>query len=268
MQERCPKLPGVGAARTELSHPRPQGPFHPFPNLPFGERPAGRTFSGYGPSWVFPVVSARRQGREGAGPVSTPRVPSAPASHNGLPARPPAGIGARGGGGGEGGGGERFLVRASSAHYGTLVPGCGGRPSLAVGSGEPTGERAGGREHEREREEEAAQPRALPRAAAAMAERRAFAQKISRYAAGNPAGPRGWEGGCGAAPGPCRAVRGLQPAPRQARRACGSSAVLCVRSRVRPGAPRPRAGSRRPNKRNWRGGHGAHARTRRHRCHR
>lgn len=95
-----------------------------------------------------------------------------------------------------------------------------------------------------------------------MAERRAFAQKISRYAAGSPAGPRGWEGGCGAAHGPCRAVRGLQPAPRQARKACGSSAVLCVRSRVLPGAPRPRPGSGRPNKRNWRGGHGAHARTR------
>lgn len=35
-------------------------------------------------------------------------------------------------------------MRASSAHYGTLVPGSSGRPSLAVGSGVPTGERAGG----------------------------------------------------------------------------------------------------------------------------
>lgn len=140
-------------------------------------------------------------------------------------------------------------MRASSAHYGTLVPGSGGRPSLAVGSGEPTGERAGGREGGRASEsarKEAAQPRAQPRAAAAMAERRAFAQKISRYAAGNRAGCRGvgvggwvWRGPR-AWPG---AVRGLQPAPRQARRAWGSQlgGSLCPQwSPLRRSTPTPR----------------------------
>lgn len=212
-----------GAAGTELSHSRPQGPSHSL-TFPLGKAQLRALSAAAGLSWVCLVVSARRRDSEGSRRASTPRVPSAPASHNGLPTRPPAGIGARGGGGGGVGRGRGRRAVPRARLLGALrYPRSGlRRPAHPRGGVRSADGRARGRERERERVEEAAQPRAQPRAAAAMAERRAFAQKISRYAAGKPAGPRGvggwvWRGPPGlAAPSGACSPRLARPAGRAA----------------------------------------------------
>lgn len=134
-----------------------------------------------------PTRSLCRGPRSGfsLGPVgraghSRARVPPRPFLPPGSPAGVPRELTCWGCGG-EGGGQERFLLRRSPEHYGRARPRLGRQPQppesgAGTGGGRERGARAG-------REARARSPRPdrrCRRRRAAMAERRAFAQKISR----------------------------------------------------------------------------------------
>lgn len=222
MQERCFKLPGVRSCRNQAARP------FPFPNLPFGESTAPRAFGGYGHGPVVGLPGRGGRAARARGPVPHPashQLPRAPAAFQ--PGLQP-GLAREAKGGGGGGGRERFLVRASSAHYGTLVPRSSGRPSLAVGSGEPTGERAGGSANGSARRRRPPSPASSP--------------------ASSPAPPQPWRS---AAPSLRRSAgtrRGARPGPRGARVGVARPTGLAARSRAcspRPARPAGRAAARR-----------------------
>lgn len=230
----CFKLPGVRSCRNRAARPIP------FPNLPFGESPAPRAFGGYGHGPVVGLPGCGGRAARAPGPVPRPashRLPPAPAAFE--PGLQP-GLASRAEGGWRG----RREFPCARLLGALRYPGSAlQRPAQPRGGVRRADGRARGREREREREkEEAAQPRVQPRAAVAMAERRAFAQKISRYAAGLPGRVPGvggwvWRGPRALPRGPGPAAR-ASPGPQGVRQLGGS---LCPQSRPpRRSTPMPR----------------------------
>lgn len=229
----------------------PQGLLH-FLTSPLGESPAPRTFGGRGPILDLPCRECSAAGQRGfrscfhaPRPVGSgqPQPPSNPTSSRDWRAGRRRGRGR----------GRRAVPRARL--LGALrYPRSGlPRPAQPRGGvrradGRARG-REGGRESEREREEGGRPaPRSAPRRRShgGAPRLRAEDQQVrggepGRVSGGGGVGVGGWVWrGPRAWPG---AVRGLQPAPRQARRACGCQlgGSLCPQwSPLRRSTPTPR----------------------------